>query len=105
MMLAKCVGFLQAGVAAGTLCAEQLLHVLGVPASPAFLASLRDKRFGIIAGAWFLGNMVSNSLTSTGAFEVYYDGRLVYSKLQNGQLPTMEEMLGGIQQLMPASST
>jgi hypothetical protein len=30
-------------------------------------------------GAWFMGNMIHNSLTSTGAFEVFYDGQLVRS--------------------------
>ncbi len=42
-----------------------------------YLQGLKDKRLGIIAGAWFAGNMLSNSLLSTGAFEVYYDGQLV----------------------------
>lgn len=27
--------------------------------------------------AWFFGNMAQSSLSSTGAFEVFYDGSLV----------------------------
>ena len=38
-------------------------------------------------GVWFVGNQVSNSLISTGAFEIYVNDRLEYSKLASGQMP------------------
>lgn len=41
------------------------------------MQALRDKRFGIIAGVWLGGGMMQNALTQTGAFEVFYDGKLV----------------------------
>ena len=45
-------------------------------------------------------NMLRNSLASTGAFEVFADGQLVFSKLQSGRMPTAEELRGGIAGLM-----
>lgn len=41
---------------------------------------------------FFAGNMVTNSLSQTGAFEVYYDGVLVWSKLQSGQPPNLAQI-------------
>jgi hypothetical protein len=42
-----------------------------------YQANIASNRFGAGVGVWFVGNMVSNQLISTGAFEVHYDGRLV----------------------------
>lgn len=53
-------------------------------------------RMGWMAGAWFFGNIVSNSLMSTGAFEIYANGSLVFSKIKEGRLPTADEFFGGL---------
>jgi len=37
-------------------------------------------------GIYFFANMVSTSLISTGAFEVYVDDREVFSKLKTGKM-------------------
>jgi hypothetical protein len=50
---------------------EQLLHV-GTAAQPCSYNDLQ-----LLHTCRFLGNMVVNSLTSTGAFEVFYDGHQV----------------------------
>lgn len=42
-----------------------------------YQTNIAANRFGAGVGVWFVGNMLSNQLISTGAFEVYYDGRLV----------------------------
>ena len=36
---------------------------------------------GSTMGAWFVGNTVSQNLLNTGAFEIYYDGEVIFSKL------------------------
>jgi selT/selW/selH-like putative selenoprotein len=41
-------------------------------------------------GVFFLGNNIQASLLSTGAFEMYLDGQLVYSKLATGGMPTLQ---------------
>eukprot|EP00696_Hemimastix_kukwesjijk_P017956 gnl/Hemi2/6742_TR2296_c0_g1_i1.p2 gnl/Hemi2/6742_TR2296_c0_g1~~gnl/Hemi2/6742_TR2296_c0_g1_i1.p2 ORF type:complete len:102 (+),score=35.41 gnl/Hemi2/6742_TR2296_c0_g1_i1:238-543(+) len=38
--------------------------------------------------AFFVFNFISGQLIATGAFEVYYKGELLWSKLENGRLPT-----------------
>lgn len=39
-------------------------------------------QFGFMA--FFLGTMLTNSLTQSGAFEIYVNGNLEFSKLQSG---------------------
>ena len=66
MRLANAARFAQFGVIGATLTAEQLLPALGIVQPPAFYQDVRAKRVGIIAGAWFLGNMVSSRPYSAG---------------------------------------
>jgi len=40
----------------------------------------------------FVGNAIHGSLTSTGAFEVYVDNNLVFSKIQSGMMPTPQDL-------------
>jgi len=41
----------------------------------------------------FAANYLSTQLLSTGAFEVYYDDRLVFSRLESGALPDPDRLL------------
>ena len=47
-------------------------------------------------GLFLGGNMLSNMIGSTGAFEVYYKEKLIYSKLQSGRVPTAEDIINKI---------
>jgi selT/selW/selH-like putative selenoprotein len=63
--------------------------------------SLREKKMMIVMGAWFLGNTINNGLTSTGAFEVFVDDSLAFSKLQSGRMPqTMEEIMSAVSRVL-----
>ena len=55
-----------------------------------------QNKMGSSAGAWFLGNTVSQNLLNTGAFEVFYDGEVIFSKLEQRRLPTIPEILDGL---------
>lgn len=45
----------------------------------------------LVLGSWF-ASMIVSGLVSTGAFEVYYDGELVFSKLDKDRMPSAEEI-------------
>ena len=63
--------------------------------------SLREKKMMIVMGAWFIGNTINNGLTSTGAFEVFVDDSLAFSKLQSGRMPqTMEEIMSAVSRVL-----
>jgi len=40
----------------------------------------------------FVGNQIHSALTSTGAFEVYLDNNLVFSKIQTGIMPAPADL-------------
>jgi selT/selW/selH-like putative selenoprotein len=45
-----------------------------------------------------LGSQIENHLLSTGAFEVYVNDQLVWSKLESGRLPSLPEFKDLLQQ-------
>ena len=58
--------------------------------TPAIVNSLLEKKFMVMMAAFVLGNMIKNQLLATGAFEIYFDDELVFSKLQSKQAPSQE---------------
>lgn len=58
--------------------------------TPGIFLQLQDKKFMVIMAAFILGNMIKNQLLATGAFEIYFDDKLVFSKLNTEQVPNIE---------------
>lgn len=56
-----------------------------------------------ILGACFLCNIVSGNLLNTGAFEVSYNGQPVWSKIETGRFPQLDELRDSLQRVMTAS--
>ena len=46
-----------------------------------------------LIGGYFLLNMIQNAVSSTGAFEVYLDNQLIFSKLSTGRVPNVHELV------------
>lgn len=42
---------------------------------------------------FFIGSMVQTQLMQSGAFEIYVNGSLEFSKLQGGQMPTLRNVV------------
>lgn len=77
---------------------ERLLEAAGHGPPPPrwYQENVANNRLGVGVGLLFGGNVLQNSLLSTGAFEVYYDGARVFSKLEEGRMPTAGDVLGPI---------
>lgn len=73
---------------------EQLNVVHLVPAG--VLDAMEQNKFQNIMIAWFLGNFVQQNLCRTDAFEVHYDGELIWSKLDTKRMPTYDTIVSGI---------
>lgn len=78
--LGKVLSVAQYGSIGLLLGGEQLFGAMGWPV-PEIYQQYKDKRTGIVMGIWLLGNAIQNGLTSTGAFEVFYDGERVSNTL------------------------
>lgn len=102
-MLAKAVTAAQMGAIAFVLAGQPACAALGVNVPEAFWAQLAEKRGVLLMGSWLAGNMLTSALTSTGAFEVLYGGELVFSKLREGRMPAMEELLQRLTAAMAAA--
>lgn len=58
---------------------------------PSVKAYLSENGGSIVAGALLLV-LVGNALRQTGAFEVYVNGTKVYSKIETGAVPSLEQI-------------
>lgn len=81
---------------------DHIFPMLGYVSPPSWYDSLRENRFGAAAGTWIIGNVLQNMLQNTGAFEVYFDGDLIFSKLKENRFPEefeLRELIGKTMEL------
>ena len=74
--LARVTRLAQFGLLALVLVGERAFAAVGVPV-PAWYQQTQQQKLPVLMAIWFIGNMMQNSLSSSGAFEVFYDGQLV----------------------------
>ncbi|OVA02711.1 Selenoprotein [Macleaya cordata] len=91
-LLSKVVPVFQVGVMGIVMAGEQIFPRLGFVTPPAWYFTMRQNRFGTIATAWLLGNAMQSFLQSSGAFEVYCNDELVFSKLKEKRFPSEFEL-------------
>lgn len=68
---------------------DALFRALNKPV-PAFYTKIQENKWTWVIGAWFVGGQIQNALLSTGAFEIYINDMLEYSKLNSGKMPDLE---------------
>lgn len=96
-LLSKVIPAFQVGVMGLVMAGEHIFPRLGYVAPPPWFYSMRQNRFGTIATTWLLGNVFQSFLQSSGAFEVYCNGELVFSKLKEQRFPgeiELRDLLG-----------
>lgn len=91
-MLSKFVPVLQIGSIVLITAGDHIFPRLGYTVPPPWYYSLKQKRFGVIATTWLLGNALQSFLQGTGAFEVMCNGDLVFSKLRENRFPGEYEL-------------
>lgn len=98
IMISQLTSLLQICGMAFVVLGDSLLETFGLsPANtPKWLASVKENKIGVFFVLFFLNNY-ANSHLSTGAFEVVYNGRTVFSKLEVGRMPTVDEVLRGME--------
>ncbi|KGN58749.1 selT-like protein [Cucumis sativus] len=85
-LLSKVVPAVQFGIIGIIMAGEHIFPRLGM-VPPPWYYSLRANRFGSIASTWLFGNFIQSFLQSSGAFEVYCNGEMVFSKLKEQRFP------------------
>lgn len=64
--------------------------MLGLPVDG--IKKLQENKWMYLMGSMFVCNTIKNGLTQTGAFEVYVNNNLVFSKLASGRIFQPEEI-------------
>eukprot|EP00249_Psilotum_nudum_P036160 c6463_g1_i1 orf=315-995(-) len=91
-ILIKLVPLIQFGGIGLAFWGEHIFPRLGYTSPPSWYNTLRQNRFGTAATCWLVGNILQNSLQSTGAFEVSLNGDLLFSKLKDNRFPEEFEL-------------
>ncbi|XP_047059039.1 selT-like protein [Lolium rigidum] len=94
--LGKIVPVIQVGAIGTLMAGDQIFPRFGM-VPPPWYYSLRANRFGTMASIWLFGNFAQSLLQSSGAFEVYCNGQLVFSKLSEQRFPSefeLRELIG-----------
>ena len=55
-----------------------------------------------VLGACFMCNVVAGNLLNTGAFEIKFNGEQVWSKIETGRFPQMDELVQAMTAAMNA---
>lgn len=66
--------------------------MLGVETPGVFLWAKENKVYACFM-LFFLGNAIETQFTSTGAFEISINDKTIWSKLQSGRVPRVDELL------------
>ncbi|KAG2765610.1 hypothetical protein PC129_g13612 [Phytophthora cactorum] len=93
MMVAQFLGYAQATAMILLLFGEYLLPALGVDVT--MLRWARDNRIAAFFIVVLMGTAAS-SLTASGAFEIYFNDELIFSRLETGRWPTLLEVSNSI---------
>lgn len=57
---------------------------------PDWVRKFEEKRWPVLALAFFAGNVVKQLVVKSNAFEVFYNEHLLHSMLQTGRYPSFE---------------
>mmetsp|Transcript_9684 Transcript_9684/g.27170 ORF Transcript_9684/g.27170 Transcript_9684/m.27170 type:complete len:123 (-) Transcript_9684:1028-1396(-) len=88
--LAQVATYAQFGGIAAVLMGEHLWSMLHRPMPEFWRQSVEPNKVPLGMGIWLFGGTMVQNLVKTGAFEVYFDGELVFSKLQTHTMPSGE---------------
>jgi len=69
---------------------KSLFDIIGLPA-PSFVDYISNNKVQTFV-VLFVMNNIGHSYLATGAFEIYLNDDLIFSKLQTGRFPTMNEI-------------
>ena len=82
----------------GIFLGERAYASLGVE-TPTFIKSVSESKMQAALMVFWISNIIAANAMNTGAFEVFYDGEPVTSKLASGTLPRIDVVFQAIRQI------
>ena len=90
---------LQFAIGAVMILGDKIFEYLQITPPPLYYRLL-EKKMMVVMAVVMLGNMLCSQITATGAFEVFYGGRILHSKLVTGQFPQADYIVHQLFELM-----
>ncbi len=97
-MIAKTISGIQYTSILTLFFGDQIFNFLNVP-HPQIYTYLKERKMMAFLGIFFLGNQFSNYFGSTGAFEIFFKDKVIFSKLEAKRMPNVQEVLRNIEVL------
>jgi selT/selW/selH-like putative selenoprotein len=69
----------------------QIFAALGMAQPPGWYNDMRENQMQVFLGLFLVSSLAQN-MAATGAFEISLNGQLLFSKIQSGRMPTIEEI-------------
>ena len=95
-ILATTVGLLQTFSMVFVFFGDKIFSSMGMQQPPSWYESITKNKLAFIGSTMLLNSLVQNSVQS-GAFEIFYNGKPVYSKLESGKMPTIDQIINGLE--------
>jgi len=94
-MIAQLIGYLQMAGFGLLFAGSYLFQMLKIP-EPELVQWMSNNKMNSFCLVFMMG-MVSTQLMATGAFEVYYNGNCIFSKLEEGRMPHVQELVRALE--------
>lgn len=89
--MARIVSYMQMAAFAIVFFGKQITEGLKME-TPDIVKSMQANKLATFMMVFFLGNTIQQSLLATKAFEIYHGDQLIWSSLDTGRLPNMQEL-------------
>lgn len=90
--IARVVGYTQMAAFALVFFGKQIFDGLKMEA-PDIVKTMQDNKLAAFMMLFFLGNTIQQSLLATKAFEIYHGDQLIWSSLETGRLPNVQDLI------------
>jgi selT/selW/selH-like putative selenoprotein len=91
-MIASALSLIKFALIGCILCGINPFEIVGVETPNLFVWARENTAYSCFM-LFFLSNAVESQLISTGAFEVTFNDQLIWSKLQSGRIPSIDELI------------
>ena len=71
---------------------DSILEMLGITQPPLWYKSFQENKMTVFMFVW-IGNSIAQNMCSTGAFEIRHNNELIFSKLAEKRMPSIEEVV------------
>ena len=101
-LIATCLQYVQYALMLVLFAGDWIFQKLNMAPPAIYLKAKENKMIAFIV-VFFVGSNIIGAFLQTGAFEIYFDGQQIFSKLQAGRLPALNEIEDAMLRIVQAN--